>query len=1108
MLDATPDTLRAAIRAATRAPEDALVARLADAAALDAAARAAISAEAADLVRAMRAEAETGLMESFLAEYGLSTSEGLALMCLAEALLRVPDAPTVDALIADKVAGGDWAAHFGHSASRLVNASTLGLALTGRVLGTEEARGTLNGAARRLGQPVIRAATRRAMREMGTQFVLGEDIGAALRRARPDVARGVTHSYDMLGEAAMTQADADAFRAAYEAAIDALADEGEGEVDRRPGISVKLSALHPRYEASQRDRVMAELAPILADLAARAAAAKIGLMVDAEEADRLDLSLDVIDAALSDPRLAGWAGFGVVVQAYGKRALPVIDWLEARAKGRRICVRLVKGAYWDAEIKRAQVEGLPGFPVFTRKAATDVSYLACARRLLAAPGLYPQFATHNAHSMVAIHRMAREAGRTDWEFQRLHGMGEAMHATARARWGTRLRVYAPVGRHRDLLAYLVRRLLENGANSSFVNKVSDPDVPPEEVVADPFGPAAVPARGIASPADLFGARRNSRGWDLHDPSDLAALEAARAPHRAATWAAGPILAAGSDAAAGDAATPVENPADPSDAVGTVRPATVAEVDAAFAAAAPWDAPAAARADVLRRAADLYEAGSGEAFALLAREAGKGLKDAVAEMREAVDFLRYYADHATDEGAPLGTVACISPWNFPLAIFTGQIAGALAAGNAVLAKPAEPTPLIAAFATRLLHEAGVPRAALQLLPGGPEVGAALTGDPRLAGTAFTGSTPTAKIIDRAMAGAAPLAPLVAETGGINAMVVDSTALPEQVVRDLLASAFQSAGQRCSAARIVYLQEDVAPGILEMLTGAMRELRMGDPWDEATDVGPIITAAARADIAAHVERAAAEGRLIARHPGSGPGHALAPAILRVEGIAEVEREVFGPVLHVATFPAGGLDAVVDAVNARGFGLTFGLHSRIERVARRVAERARVGNVYVNRNQIGAVVGSQPFGGEARSGTGPKAGGPAYVARFRKGVHFRPETGALPGPTGERNHLSRHPRGPVLCLGPGAAAAERQVEVVRAAGGVPVLPSGSIPDDVAAVAWWGDAAGARAARAELAGRTGPIVPWMTDPGLALSTVERHVCTDTTAAGGNATLLGAEGR
>ncbi len=1150
---ATLDALRERIRDHTRAPEDALVRSLIKSADLSSADRARIGHQAARFVTDLREASEPGLMEVFLAEYGLSTDEGLALMCLAEALLRVPDAETVDALIEDKIAPGAWLSHFGHSASALVNASTLGLALTGRVLAKSEAGSLLGNAARRLGEPVIRKAVTRAMREMGRQFVLGQSIEEAAERAAKLERDGFTHSYDMLGEAAMTAADADAFLASYRHAIATLAVRATSDDIRdNPGISIKLSALHPRYEESQRDRVMAELVPRVLGLAEAAKSAGIGLNVDAEEADRLELSLDVIAAVLAEPDLAGWDGFGVVVQGYGKRAAFVIDWLHALAEDldRRIMVRLVKGAYWDAEIKRAQVEGLPGFPVFTRKAATDVSYIACAAQLLAKTDrIYPQFATHNAHTVAAILDIA-DGRAAAFEFQRLHGMGEALHANVAKKYGTRCRIYAPVGRHRELLAYLVRRLLENGANSSFVNQVVDESVPAEAVVADPFESALEPARAIAAPADLFEPRRNSRGFDLSDPNDLAIIDAARTPYRATRWKAGPILAI--DRIGGETLT-ATNPADPSDIVGEVQNATVEHVDLAYDAAAVWDVSESERAGILRAAADLYEVEFGEIFALLTREAGKTVADAIAELREAVDFLRFYADEAERlrPMTPCGRFVSISPWNFPLAIFTGQVAAGLAAGNAVLAKPAEETPLIAALAVGLLHEAGVPRSALQLLPGAGEVvGAALTSDARLDGVCFTGSTQTAQAINRTMAASAsPAAPLIAETGGLNAMIVDSTALPEQAVRDIVASAFQSAGQRCSALRILYIQEDVFEPLTTMLYGAMDALRLGDPWMLSTDVGPVIDAGAHEAFRAYVDASAAQGRLLKRLSDIGPGYGFGPSVVRVQGIEDMAEEVFGPILHIATFPADGIDRVVDAINARGYGLTFGLHTRITARAERIARRIRVGNAYVNRNQIGAIVGSQPFGGEGLSGTGPKAGGPHYVARFARQDYepgHRPtgrpitledlqakidglpeardtilDTTILPGPTGELNVLSTHPRGVVLCLGPSQADAKAQAHGAMAAGCPAVLVSdeaatasalvGIVAPEtltamsgVAAIAFWGDRETSGAYRMALAARAGPLIPLLTGRDIAsFCILERHVCTDTTAAGGNASLI-----
>ncbi len=1126
--------------------EAALVASLIAEAGLDAEGRTRITAAGADLVRRIRGSVKPGLMEVFLAEYGLSTDEGIALMCLAEALLRVPDAETMDALIEDKIAPSDWGRHLGKSASSLVNASTWALMLTGKVLDEREPGvvGHLKAAVKRLGEPVIRTAVTRAMKEMGRNFVLGETIDLAMKRARELEAQGYTYSYDMLGEAARTEADARRYHLSYSAAITAIAKAAtKGDIRSNPGISVKLSALHPRYEVAKRGRVMEELVPRVRALAGLAKAAGLGFNIDAEEADRLALSLEVIEAVLSDPALRGWDGFGVVVQAYGRRAGAVIDWLYALSVklDRKIMVRLVKGAYWDAEVKRAQVLGLASFPVFTRKQATDVSYIANARKLLGRTDrIYPQFATHNAHTVAAILDTARTGGIDGraFEFQRLHGMGERLHDIVLTDNGTRCRIYAPVGAHRDLLAYLVRRLLENGANSSFVNQIVNEEVSPERVAACPVtameGMAAVANPAILTGPQLFGARKNSRGWDLTDSGDLAALETARGAEAERLFEAAPLLAGRST---GAERLEVTNPATGA-RVGHVLTASLADVDTALRLAEPWAAAPAERAEVLRRAADLYEAEVGPIFALLAREAGKSQADAVAELREAVDFLRYYAEGAGRLDAPArGVFACISPWNFPLAIFSGQIGAALAAGNAVLAKPAEQTPLIAALAVSLLHQAGVPASALQLLPGDGAIGAAITRDARVSGVAFTGSTETALLIRRSMAEHLdPAAPLIAETGGLNAMLVDSTALPEQAVRDILASSFQSAGQRCSALRCLYVQEDVAGTVQEMLFGAMDELAIGDPWSLVTDVGPVIDAEAQAGIRDYIAAARAEGRVLKEMAAPAAGTFIAPTVIRVGGIADMPREIFGPVLHVATFKAGEIGAVVAAVNATGYGLTFGLHTRIDDRVQAVVEALHVGNIYVNRNQIGAVVGSQPFGGEGLSGTGPKAGGPGYLDRFT--LRLAPLAEAtdpeadesaiaaalrieaegqgmtqatdLPGPTGESNRLTALSRPPLLCLGPGGAAALAQAEAVRRLGGRAVEAPGLAPlaltrlPGFSGALWWGDAEGARTRAKALAARKGPILPLiggMPDAGHAL--MERHICIDTTASGGNAQLL-----
>ncbi|WP_332687543.1 bifunctional proline dehydrogenase/L-glutamate gamma-semialdehyde dehydrogenase PutA, partial [Devosia sp.] len=877
-----------------------------------------------------------------------------------------------------------------------------------------------------------------------------------------------------------------------------------------------------------------------------------GLSIDAEEADRLDLSLDIIAEVLATPELAGWDGFGVVVQAYGKRVLPLIDWLDATAKslGRRIMVRLVKGAYWDAEIKRAQVIGLDGYPVFTRKAATDISYIAAAKKLMAAASIYPQFATHNAHTASAVLHLAAEAGRgTDtYEFQRLHGMGERLHEVLRTEHGIRTRIYAPVGAHKDLLAYLVRRLLENGANGSFVYQIADEHIPASVVAEDPTGKilslpslplkgragegvavpdhSAIPNPAIPSPAAIFAPRQNSTGLDLTDPIAFPAMQSARAAFATTQWHAEPLFTSPSGGEVGaqrrvrGPSAILTNPAAPTDILGTVTNATQADIATAITAAttSQWSTtPVATRASLLRATADLYESHRPELFALLAREAGKSWSDAVAEVREAVDFLRYYADEAEAQplASPRGPFAAISPWNFPLAIFTGQIAAALVAGNPVLAKPAPQTPLIAFRAVQLMHEAGIPADAIQLLPGAGEVGTALTSDPAIAGVVFTGSLPTAHRIDRAMAAnLAPTAPLIAETGGLNAMIVDSTALPEQAVRDILASAFQSAGQRCSALRVLYLQEGAAERTIEMLKGAMDELTIGNPWDLSTDIGPVIDEAARSKIQAHIDSYEHSGNLIHRLKTPGQGTFVAPTVLRITGIEELREEIFGPVLHVATFKADQLDGVIEAINDSGYGLTFGLHTRISSRVRKVSTEIHAGNIYINRNQIGAVVGSQPFGGEGLSGTGPKAGGPHYLPRFTLGHgHIEVAPQSLPGPTGESNIMHTVPRGALVCLGPTEADRAAQHALAEDAGCIPLafdldLDALSMATTFDAVAWFGDVDTLRTIRRALADRDGPILPLLTSASeTARLQLERHVCIDTTAAGGNASLMAQAG-
>jgi RHH-type transcriptional regulator, proline utilization regulon repressor / proline dehydrogenase / delta 1-pyrroline-5-carboxylate dehydrogenase len=947
-------------------------------------------------------------------------------MCIAEALLRVPDDATQERLIRDKLSAADWDRHIGRSPSLFVNASTWALMLTGRLIRLRDYEGQSAGAAvrrlvARLGEPVVREAVNYAMRIMGRQFVMGRTIEDALDNARALESRGYRYSYDMLGEAARTRQAAAGYFEAYKHAIAAIGRRSSsGGVADRPGISVKLSALHPRYEMGQAERLQEELLPLVLALARHAASAGIGLTIDAEEAERLDLSLDVVEAVAADPQLEDWNGLGVVVQAYQKAAPFVIDWLAdlAQRHRRRLMVRLVKGAYWDAEIKRSQELGLPGYPVFTRKPSTDVSYLACARRLLNQPAqFYPQFATHNAHSIAAVLEFAGDA--RDFEFQRLHGMGETLYEELVENHpvGVACRIYAPVGQHEDLLAYLVRRLLENGANSSFVNRIQDDHLPIEEIVADPIATvralARVPHSRIPVPREMYLPERlNSRGIDLADRSTLAELTRAMNEADGGAWEAGPIIGAEERL---NGAREAVSPADRTRPVGRVAEASEADVERALAvasgAAATWAAtPVDERARCLDRAADLMEANMPALMTLAVREAGKTINDAVAEVREAADFCRYYAHRAREDlGRPLilpisvggmgrveltggGVFACISPWNFPLAIFTGQIAAALVAGNAVVAKPAEQTALMAAEGVRLLHRAGIPADVLHLLPGdGTAIGGAIVADPRVFGIVFTGSTEVALSINRTLAKRARgHPPLIAETGGQNAMIVDSTALPEQVVRDAVVSAFQSAGQRCSALRVLFVQEDIAGRIIDMLAGAMDELRVGDPALLATDVGPVIDEEAQAMLEGHIKRMRSDGRLIARaRLGSGTdrGTFVAPVAFEIDRLSLLQREVFGPVLHVIRYPADRLPQVIEAVNDTGYGLTLGIQTRIDATWRFIFDRVRIGNTYVNRNQIGAAVGVQPFGGQGRSGTGPKAGGPHYLHRF---VASRPANG----------------------------------------------------------------------------------------------------------------------
>ncbi len=948
-----------------------------------------------------------GGIDRFMQEYDLSTEEGIALLCVAEAMLRIPDSDTVDALIESRIGSARWQAHLGESDSLFVNASTYGLVLGARILRmADDADGVLPRLVGRMGEPVVRAAIRQAMLLLAGKFVMGETIGKALKAAAGW--RGYRFSFDMLGEAAMTAGQARDYFARYLDSIRAVG-QGAGPFDplTAPGVSVKLSALHPRYEPGQRGRVLAELVPLLRDLAVAARDAGVLLTVDAEEAARLELSLEAIEAVADTPALAGWNGLGLAVQAYGKRAMAVLDWLAAKGRdtGRRWPVRLVKGAYWDSEIKLAQQLGLDEFPVFTRKGATDVSYLACARRMLAEPAIVPQFATHNAHTVAAVHAMA--GGRRDFEFQRLFGMGDALHEQAMKTLGVCCRIYAPVGSHETLLPYLVRRLLENGANTSFVNRLADDAVPVEAVIADPVERLAAltskPHPSVRRPPDLYRPeRRNSRGLIVAEPPFDAAIR-----REMAAALAGPLhghALVGGRPVTGEAAG-IREPADRSRLVGSIANAGAGDVDRALSLAAPaadrWDAlGGAARADILERAADLYERDRALLMALCVREGGKTVPNALAELREATDFLRYYAAQARRRfGGPLvlpgpagernelrlhgrGVFACISPWNFPLAIFTGQVAAALAAGNAVCAKPAGPTPLTGFAAIRLLHEAGVPGDVLHFLPGGGgEVGGALVADPRVSGVAFTGSNATADSIQRTLAArGGATAAFIAETGGINAMIVDSSALLERAVADAVRSAFDSAGQRCSAARVVFVQRDVFEAFAVLLQDAMAELTLGDPLDAATDIGPIIDETSRDGLAAYVEEMRGRGaRVFAAGGLPGSGVFLQPHLITFPAPGMPEREVFGPVLHLAPYEGPALDALCDLVNGAGFGLTLSLHTRLPSVIDRITARMKVGNIYVNRDQIGAVVGTQPFGGEGLSGTGPKAGGPHYLTRF---------------------------------------------------------------------------------------------------------------------------------
>ncbi|WP_312388678.1 trifunctional transcriptional regulator/proline dehydrogenase/L-glutamate gamma-semialdehyde dehydrogenase [Pseudomonas sp.] len=1131
--------LRAAITSAYRRPEQEMVPMLLEQARLTAAQAEATNKLASGIAEKLRnqksASGRAGIVQGLLQEFSLSSQEGVALMCLAEALLRIPDKGTRDALIRDKISTGNWHPHLGNSPSLFVNAATWGLLLTGKLVSTHNESGLTSSLTRiigKSGEPMIRKGVDMAMRLMGEQFVTGETIAEALANASRFESKGFRYSYDMLGEAALTEHDAQKYLASYEQAIHSIGKASHGRgIYEGPGISIKLSALHPRYSRAQYERVMDELYPRLLSLTLLAKQYDIGLNIDAEEADRLELSLDLLERLCFEPSLTGWNGIGFVIQAYQKRCPYVIDSVIDLAKRsrHRLMIRLVKGAYWDSEIKRAQVEGLEGYPVYTRKVYTDVSYIACARKLLSVPeAIYPQFATHNAHTLSAIYHIAGQNYYPgQYEFQCLHGMGEPLYEqvvgkVADGKLNRPCRVYAPVGTHETLLAYLVRRLLENGANTSFVNRIADHSISIQELVSDPVanieqmaaqeGSIGLPHPRIPLPRDLYGSERaNSAGIDLANEHRLASLSCALLATAHTEWKAAPMLGCASSQ---EVAAAVINPSDHRDVVGHVQEATVIDVDnaiqCALNAAPIWQAtPPAERAAILERSADLMEAEIQPLMGLLVREAGKTYANAIAEVREAVDFLRYYAVQArnnfsNDAHRPLGPVVCISPWNFPLAIFSGQVAAALAAGNPVLAKPAEQTPLIAAQAVRLMLEAGIPEGVLQLLPGrGETVGAGLVGDERVKGVMFTGSTEVARLLQRNIAGrldaqGRPI-PLIAETGGQNAMIVDSSALTEQVVIDVVSSAFDSAGQRCSALRVLCLQEDSADRVIEMLKGAMAQNRQGNPERLSVDIGPVIDAEAKAGIEKHIQAMREKGRAvyqvaIADAAECKRGTFVMPTLIELDSFDELKREIFGPVLHVVRYNRRNLDQLLEQINASGYGLTLGVHTRIDETIAKVVDTVNAGNMYVNRNIVGAVVGVQPFGGEGLSGTGPKAGGPLYLYRLLstrpvdavarqfkeadaaskvdsvlreqliKPLHslkawaesnqlsdlaslceqFAEQsqsgiTRLLPGPTGERNSYTILPREHVLCLADNEADLLAQLAAVLAVGSSAVCVDG---------------------------------------------------------------------
>lgn len=1233
--------IRAAITSAWRRPETDCIPMLLEQAKISPCLAEQIHQLAYQLAEKLRNQKVTsgrsGLIQGLLQEFSLSSQEGVALMCLAEALLRIPDKATRDALIRDKVSHGNWQSHIGHSASLFVNAATWGLLFTGKLVATHNETSlssSLNRIIGKSGEPLVRKGVDMAMRLMGEQFVTGETIDQALANSRKQEEKGFKYSYDMLGEAALTTDDALAYMESYQQAIQAIGNASNGRgIYEGPGISLKLSALHPRYTRAQYDRVIDELYPRLKTLTLLARQYDIGINIDAEEADRLELSLDLLEKLCFEPEFNGWNGIGFVIQAYQKRCPMVIDYLQdlAGRSHRRLMVRLVKGAYWDSEIKRAQIDGLEGYPVYTRKIYTDISYLACAKKLLATPNLiYPQFATHNAHSLAAIYHMAgNNYYPGQYEFQCLHGMGEPLYAqvvgkVTQGKLNRPCRIYAPVGTHETLLAYLVRRLLENGANTSFVNRIADNSLPLDALIADPItevekttkteGQPGLPHNKIPLPRDLYGNdRANSAGLDLANEHRLASLSAALLNSTNQKWQAWPILENPLQVNSQNNATavPVCNPANPNDIVGYVLNATSQQIsqalDNAVHRSAIWFAtPPSQRASILLRAATLMEDKLQTLTGLLVREAGKTFNNAISEVREAVDFLRYYAlqvhqEFDNDTHRPLGVVVCISPWNFPLAIFTGQIAAALAAGNSVLAKPAEQTPIIAAQSVAILLEAGIPPGVLQFLPGpGETVGSQLASDDRVRGIMFTGSTIVAKLLQRNIASRLDPqgrpTPLIAETGGLNAMIVDSSALTEQVVADVITSAFDSAGQRCSALRLLCLQEDIAGHTLTMLRGAMMEYRMGNTDRLSTDIGPVIDAQAKADIEQHIETMRDKGHRIFQSAQENPedsrdwqqGHFVMPTLIELNSIDELNQEVFGPVLHVVRYPRDQLTSVIQQINAAGYGLTFGLHTRIDETITQITTSACAGNLYINRNIVGAVVGVQPFGGEGLSGTGPKAGGPLYLYRL---LANRPDTALsrlfqhlnsqaqpgnlqttnqlsahhalsqwattrqpdlqqlcqrfaemtqtsipwlLPGPTGERNSYILLPRHQILCIADNEADALTQLAAVTSTGcrvlwcddplhrkladKLPVQVQNIIDfasSDILlsqkfdAVIYHGDSDQLRSLCEKIAARDGAIIcvqglpQGATDIALERLWLERSLSINTTAAGGNASLM-----